>query len=316
MRRTRHTRTCGSQRQRTTDLHPVRQPLGTPSRPESTPTMPSVSATPWSMLEGQVVLVTGASSGIGRDFCLDLARAGCRVVAAARRADRLRSLCDEINASASPAADGPRAVAVELDVAGGGSVVEAAVQRAWDAFGRIDALINNAGIRGGVHSPLDWPEEEWDKLIKTNLTGLWLVAKHVCRRMRDAKLKGSVINISSIAGLNRGHLPGSVGYASSKSAVHYATKVMALELGAYGIRVNSIAPGLFKSEITAPLLQKRWMGTVASKIVPLKEHGTSDPALTSLVRFLIHEASSYVTGNIFIVDSGVTIPGVPIFSSL
>ncbi|KAK3123831.1 hypothetical protein QOZ80_8AG0636700 [Eleusine coracana subsp. coracana] len=274
----------------------------------------TVGTAPWSRLEGQVVLVTGASSGIGRDFCLDLARAGCCVVAAARRTDRLRSLCDEINAFAS--AGGPRAIAVELDVATGGSILEAAVQRAWDAFGRIDALVNNAGIRGGVHSPLDWPEDEWDKLIKTNLTGLWLVAKHVCRRMHDAKLKGSVINISSIAGLNRGHLPGSIGYASSKSAVHYATKLMALELGTYGIRVNTIAPGIFKSEITAPLLQKRWLNTVASKIVPLKEHGTTDPALTSLVRFLIHEASSYVTGNIFIVDSGATIPGVPIFSSL
>lgn len=103
---------------------------------------------PWSRLEGQVVLVTGASSGIGRDFCLDLARAGCRVVAAARRTDRLRSLCDEINASADAAASHPRAVAVELDVAAGGSAVEAAVQRAWDAFGRIDVLINNAGLRG------------------------------------------------------------------------------------------------------------------------------------------------------------------------
>lgn len=263
-----------------------------------------------------MVLVTGASSGIGREFCLDLARAGCRVVAAARRADRLRSLCDDINASAYAAADGPRAVAVELDVAAGGSAVEAAVQRAWDAFGRIDALVNNAGLRGGVHSSLDWPEDEWDKLVKTNLTGLWLVAKHVCRRMHDAKLKGSLINISSIAGLNRGHLPGSIGYTSSKSAVHYATKLMALELGAFGIRVNSIAPGIFKSEITAPLLQKRWLNTVISKIVPLKTNGTTDPALTSLVRFLIHETSSYVTGNIFIVDSGVTLPGVPIFSSL
>jgi NAD(P)-dependent dehydrogenase (short-subunit alcohol dehydrogenase family) len=93
-------------------------------------------------------------------------------------------------------------------------------------------------------------------------------------------------------------------------------QLMALELGAYGIRVNSIAPGIFQSEITAPLLQKRWLNTVVSKIVPLKTNGTTDPALTSLVRFLIHHTSSYVTGNIFIVDSGVTIPGIPIFSSL
>ncbi|VAI86116.1 unnamed protein product [Triticum turgidum subsp. durum] len=169
---------------------------------------------------------------------------------------------------------------------------------------------------GGVHSSLDWPEDEWDKLIKTNLTGLWLVAKHVCKHMCDAKIKGSVINISSVAGLNRGNLPGSIGYASSKSAAHSVKKIMALELGAYGIRVNAIAPGIFQSEITAPLLQKRWLSTVVSKIVPLKTNGTTDPALTSLVCFLIHEKASYITGNIFIVDSGVTVPGVPIFSSL
>jgi NADP-dependent 3-hydroxy acid dehydrogenase YdfG len=93
---------------------------------------------PWSRLDGKVVLVTGTSSGIGRDFCLDLVRAGCRVVAAAHRVDRLRSLCDKINASA----------AVELDVVAGGSALEATVQRAWDAFRRIHVLINNARTRG------------------------------------------------------------------------------------------------------------------------------------------------------------------------
>jgi NAD(P)-dependent dehydrogenase (short-subunit alcohol dehydrogenase family) len=115
---------------------------------ESAPAMASAKTgpAPWSMLQGLVVLVTGASSGIGRDFCLDLARVGCRIVAAARRTDRLRSLCEEINASES--AEDPRAIAVELDVSTGGSALEAAVQRAWDAFGRVDALINNAGIRG------------------------------------------------------------------------------------------------------------------------------------------------------------------------
>ncbi|XP_040255954.1 uncharacterized protein [Aegilops tauschii subsp. strangulata] len=107
------------------------------SRPET------AGGAPWSKLQGQVVLVTGASSGLGREFCLDLARAGCRVVGAARRADRLRSLCDEINAAAQV----PLAVAVGLDVAAGESSVEAAVLTAWDAFGRVDVLINNAGVR-------------------------------------------------------------------------------------------------------------------------------------------------------------------------
>ena len=98
---------------------------------------------PWHSLAGKVVMVTGASAGIGRDFCLDLAKAGCRIIALARRVDRLQSLCDQINGSASS-----QAVAVELDVSADGPTIDSSVQKAWDAFGRIDALINNAGMRG------------------------------------------------------------------------------------------------------------------------------------------------------------------------
>lgn len=101
---------------------------------------------PWHSLAGKVVVVTGASAGLGGEFCLDLARAGCRVVAAARRVDRLQSLCDGINAGGSDG--GLRAVAVELDVAADGTAIDGYVQKAWDAFGHIDALVNNAGIRG------------------------------------------------------------------------------------------------------------------------------------------------------------------------
>ena len=108
---------------------------------------------PWQDLEGKVVLVTGASSGLGSEFCLNLAKAGCKIVAAARRVDRLKSLCDEINnlthSNLPPNADRPvRAVVVELDVTSGGSSISASVQKAWEAFGRIDVLLNNAGIRG------------------------------------------------------------------------------------------------------------------------------------------------------------------------
>ncbi|KAK8950297.1 hypothetical protein KSP40_PGU002672 [Platanthera guangdongensis] len=280
---------------------------------------PSDSMKPWLSLEGKVVLITGASSGIGRDLCLDLAKAGCRVLAAARRVDRLKSLCDEINGWSSDAAPGSpitRAMAVELDVSAKGSEIEVAVQKAWNTFGKIDALLNNAGVRGGVNSPLDWPEEDWHNNISTNLTGSWLVSKYVCKLMRDSKIRGCVINMSSIGGIERGQLPGGLGYAASKTGLNAITKVMAMELGVFGIRVNSIAPGLFKSEITAGLMEKDWLERVMKKTVPLRTYGTLDPALTSLVRYLIHDSSEYVTGNIFIVDAGVTLPGFPIFSSL
>lgn len=107
---------------------------------------------PWHDLTGKVVMVTGASSGIGRDFCIDLAKAGCRIIAAARRIDRLASLCDEINWVGQSGGAGTygsvRAVAVELDVSAKGPAIEASVKKAWEAFGRIDGLINNAGVRG------------------------------------------------------------------------------------------------------------------------------------------------------------------------
>ena len=91
---------------------------------------------------------------------------------------------------------------------------------------------------------------------------------------------------------------------------------MALELGVYKIRVNSISPGIFKSEITQGLMQRDWLPKVVRKTVPLREMGTADPALTSLTRYLIHDSSEYVSGNLFIVDAGATLPGVPIYSSL
>lgn len=113
---------------------------------------------PWNELSGKVVMVTGASSGIGREFCIDLAKAGCRIIAAARRVDRLMSLCDEINKlqpmSSSRKCElthGVGAVAVELDVSAKDTVIEASIKRSWDIFGRIDVLINNAGIRGNIY---------------------------------------------------------------------------------------------------------------------------------------------------------------------
>lgn len=269
---------------------------------------------PWKDLTGKVVMVTGASSGIGLEFCLDLAKAGCRIVAAARRVDKLKSLCDQINSNSEGP---PRAIAVQLDVAADAATIESAVQIAWDAFGRIDALVNNAGVRGSVSSSVELTEEEWNNTYNTNLRGAWLVSKYVCKHMIDAKHGGGcVINITSMAGLNRVAVPGTLAYASSKMALDMVTKIMATELGGENIRVNSISPGVFKSEITESLVQHKWFHDFLYKTLPTRYLGTTDPGLTSLIRYLIHDSSHYVTGNVFIVDGGATLPGVPIFSSL
>ncbi|KAI3444307.1 hypothetical protein Pfo_000972 [Paulownia fortunei] len=238
---------------------------------------------PWSRLDGKIVMVTGASSAL----------AGCRIVAAARRMDRLISLCDEINKfdRLGGNGDGCRAVAVELDIASDGGAIEASVAKAWDAFGHIDALINNAGVRGQVRSSLDISEEEWNQVLKTNLLGTWQVSKCVISRLRAAGRGGSIINISSVGGLNRVQYSGGIAYNSSKSGMDSITRTMALELGKYNVRVNA-------------------------KIIPLRTCGSTDPALTSIIRYLIHDSSGYISGNIFIVDGGVTLPGFPIYSSL
>ncbi|XP_076913775.1 uncharacterized protein LOC143572512 [Bidens hawaiensis] len=271
---------------------------------------------PWSDLKGKIVMVTGASSGIGREFCIDLAKSGCKIIASARRIDHLKALCDEINNSDIAYGHHVLAVAVELDVSADGPAIEACVRKAWNAFGRIDALINNAGITGPVHNSLNLSEEDWDKTFNTNVKGSWLVSKYVGLHMHAFNQAGSIINISSISGLQRTYTQGSLAYASSKSALNTLTKVMAMELGKHKIKVNSICPCLFKSEITEELMQKKWLKNVVTNIVPLKDLGTIDPALTSVIRYLISSSFDYVTGNVFIVDAGMTVSGVPIFSSL
>ncbi|CAF1851895.1 unnamed protein product [Brassica oleracea] len=156
---------------------------------------------PWCELNGKVlVFLTGASSGIGSEVCLDLGKAGCKIIAAARRVHRLESLCSEINSLSSTGIQ--LAAPLELDVSSDAATIQKAVKQAWDIYGKIDVLINNAGIRGNVKTSLDLTEDEWNTVFRTNLTGPWLVSKYVCSLMRDAKGGGSVINVSSIAGLH------------------------------------------------------------------------------------------------------------------
>ncbi|XP_051138865.1 uncharacterized protein LOC127256747 [Andrographis paniculata] len=273
---------------------------------------------PWSCLNNKVVLVTGASSGLGRDFCRDLAQAGCKIIAAARRVHLLNSLCNEINQlrpvdeNCDPIC---RAVAIELDITSPGQVIDDCVAKIWKVFGRVDVLINNAGVRGKLRSSLEISDKEWKQILDTNLMGTWKLSKCIASRMHSTGRGGLIINISSITGLNRVQFHGGVPYNSSKSGIDSMTRAMALELGQYNIRVNGIAPGLFLSEITEALFKQDALDVI-KKGIPMGFTCSTNPALTSLVRYLIHESSNYVTGNIFIVDGGISLPGLPIFSSL
>ncbi|KAL8483128.1 hypothetical protein ACS0TY_025981 [Phlomoides rotata] len=156
-----------------------------------------------------------------------------------------------------------------------------------------------------VKSVTELSEEEWNHEVKTNLTGTWSVSKYISLHMRESGHGGSIINISSVSSLNRALTRGGVAYASSKAGIDQMTKV------------NSIAPGVFRSEITENLYQNAaGLKNVLKRTVPLAETETVLPAVTSLIRYLIHDSSTYITGNVFIVDAGATLPAFPIFSSL
>lgn len=189
-------------------------------------------------LDGRIVLVTGASSGLGTHFAHLLARAGARVAVAARRADKLQALVDSI------ATTGGEARALSLDVTDSVSVRNCFDELA--SWGAPDVVVNNAGIT--VTRPLlEQTEEDFDSVIETNLKGCWLVATEAARRMVAVGRGGSIVNIASILGER---VAGGVApYAISKAGVVQTTKAMALELARYRIRVNALLPGYVATDL-------------------------------------------------------------------
>ena len=243
-------------------------------------------------LEGQRVLVTGASTGLGRHFALTLARAGAGVALAARSADRLAEAAREIRGF------GGRAVSVTLDVTNGASIREA-VAKAEADMGPITALVNNAGVV--VSKPLfEHDERDWDRVVDTNLRGAWLVAQEVARRMVAHGRGGVIINIASILGIRVvGGLPE---YCASKAALIHLTKVLALELARHKIRVNAIAPGYIRTDLNREFFESE-AGQAMIRRIPQRRAGEASD-LDGALLLLASDGSRYMTGAVIPVDGG------------
>ncbi len=240
----------------------------------------------------EIILITGASQGLGRQFARVLSAQGASVALAARQTAKLKSLEDEIRAK------GGRAVAVPMDVTEIASIGKA-IDAAEAALGPISVLINNAGI-AVEKLAVDQTEHDWDSVIGANLKGAYFLASEMARRMIARKQEGNIINIASVLGF--GVMKFLSPYTISKAGIVQATKAMALEWAANHIRVNALAPGYIDTEINHDF----WAtpgGEKLIKRIPQRRVG-AESDLDGAIVLLASSASRYMTGSVITVDGG------------
>jgi NAD(P)-dependent dehydrogenase (short-subunit alcohol dehydrogenase family) len=245
-------------------------------------------------LHGKVVLVTGASRGIGREIALACAHAGADVACAATTEANAMHTVDPIVRL------GRRAVAIGARVEQA-QAVDAMLERVTRSLGPVDVLVNNAGIPQ-VKPVVEMEEADWDAVMDINAKGAFLCARAVARQLRARKAPGVILNIGSISAINA--FPSRLAYCASKAALHQMTKVMAIEWAKDDIRVNCIAPGYIQSDLTESLSQRGLLDVAKLRgRIPQGKLGSGQDVAHAAV-YLASDEARYVTGAVLAVDGG------------
>jgi NAD(P)-dependent dehydrogenase (short-subunit alcohol dehydrogenase family) len=249
-------------------------------------------------LSGETAIITGAGRGLGKSMAHALAEAGANIVVAGRTMENIEKTAEEIKKA------GIKAIAIKTDISKMDDVNRMA-ETTVKEFGRIDILVNNAGIMRTGKTPENIEEEEWQKVIDVDLTGVFFASKAVGPQMIRQKY-GKIINITSMSGVivNKGKKLSD--FCAAKGGVVMLTKALASEWAKYNIRVNAIAPGYMKTDqLKTALADERIFGEMC-ELTPLKRIGEVKE-LNGPVVFLASQASSFMTGHILLVDGGYTI---------
>jgi NAD(P)-dependent dehydrogenase (short-subunit alcohol dehydrogenase family) len=249
-------------------------------------------------LEGKRALVFGGTTGLGRAISVGLAEAGADVVPVSRRAEEVKKTAAAVRAL------GRRALEFTADV-----TRRADIQRAMDGmlaeFGRIDILVNSAGTTKRMPS-LEMGDEDWDRIINTNLKGTWYTCQMVGRVMKEQKY-GRVINIASIASFLSLHE--ATAYSASKGGVAMLTRCLGAEWAPYNITVNGIAPGVFETDLNRALINEPGRRASIMAHTPMKRFGNLEEIKGAAI-FLASDSASFVTGEIICVDGGFMVQGI------